>query len=233
MQPVTPWLAPVTELMGHAEKRPDVFFPVLSIVTPIGLVIGVAIIIVRYIIPAWRDERKADREHMTQTLADLRGAAALDMAQTRELASTQHAAIVADVSGKVDRVDSSVAKLHDKVDRQAEAITKITAKLALGILVLVSSFGAGVAGGYHLAAPPVSVNISAQSNTNTTTAQPTTANECPKGCPKGQHCCSTLGACCEDKKAEARLGPTSAVKWTQLYTFADGACHGVHHMCWK
>lgn len=198
----------------HIESHTQTWLTIAAAVGPTLALVGVVYVAVKWGIPAWREESKANREHLADLVAK-RGKEALeDVAATRELEATKQKAIVDKIGTRVDEVHARVSATH-------ETIQRIAMKIGAGVLLLFS-YGAGIASGYQLA------------HRQTEYAQPFSANECPKGCSAGWHCCSKDGQCCENKKATAaiKIGPTTASKWTEMLTYADGQCHGAHQLCW-
>lgn len=177
----------------HAEQRPDIFFPLLASVGFLAIIVGAGWLFVKYALPAWRDEKKLDREHLTALVVQRGKEAMEDVAAFRELAKAQQAAIVERVGDAVSRQTGELQKLVDRSERHTDLLTRIAGKVGVGLLIVTLAAGVVLA-----ARRTVIAN-----------------NECPKGCASGYHCCSRDGLCCPNDK-------TTAVK-PQSSLYADCA----------
>lgn len=186
--PPSGWVAAGEVVVKHAEARPDVLFPLLSIVGFAGILVGAGLLFVKYALPAWRAEKAADREHLSALVAQ-RGKEALeDVAAGRELAKAQHSAIVTAIGDRVDRVTGEIAKLVERSEKHGDLLRSVASKVGVGLLLVILAAGVVLAARHRVLA----------------------AGECPKGCPAGHHCCSRDGLCCPNDRATA-VKPTSAL----------------------
>jgi hypothetical protein len=210
MQPGT-----IESVAGHLESHTQAWLTIAAAMGPLIAVGALVFVIIRFLIPFLREEAKNNREHLIALVAQRGKEAQEDIAANRELSKIQQAAIV-------ERVEVKVEDLHTKVSGVHEAVQRIVIKMGLSAILLLGVYGSGILSGYHFA-----------KQHQPSFAQPTTANECPKGCAAGWYCCGREGQCCEQKKATAsKLQPTSANGWPTMLTLADRQCHGAHHICW-
>ena len=117
------WSAAGEQLLRHAEQRPDAFWPVVAVALPLLLVAGIGLIVVRWLLPAWREEKKADRESLVTALRQRGEEAAKDAEKDRELAKTQNEAIVQRIENKVERVTGELARIDARVERHGELLS--------------------------------------------------------------------------------------------------------------
>lgn len=199
--PPSGWERGAEVALKHAEARPDVLFPLLSVLGFAGILVGAGFIFVRFALPAWRAEKAADREHLS-TLVAQRGKEALeDVAAGRELAKVQHSAIVTAIGDRVERVTGEIAKLVDRSERHSDLLTRVAAKVGVGVLILLLAAGVVLASRRSVVA----------------------AGECPKGCASGYHCCSRDGLCCPDDKATTAR-PQTALYADRSHNFREDSC---------
>lgn len=200
--PPSGWERGADYVVKHAEARPDVLFPLLSTIGFLGLIVGAGFVFVRYALPAWRAEKQADREHLS-ALVTQRGKEALeDVAAGRELAKVQHSAIVTAIGDRVDRVTGEIARLVERSEKHGDLLRSVASKVGVGLLLVVLAAGVVMAARHSIVS----------------------ANECPKGCPAGHHCCSRDGLCCPNDKATA-VKPTSALLADCSHDFReDSSC---------
>lgn len=124
------WSATGEALVRHAEARPDIAFPLLAVISPLALIAGLVWVVVRFVLPAWREEKKLDREHQTSALKTIREDAAGDAAAVRELALAQNQALVARVETKVDRQTGEIEKISGRLDRHGEVLQRVAERVA-------------------------------------------------------------------------------------------------------
>lgn len=187
-------------VVKHAEQRPDVLFPLLSIVGFLGLIVGAGIVFVRFALPAWRDEKKLDREHLSGLVLQRGKEAAEDIAASRALAEAQHKALREQIGDRVERVTGEIARLVDRSERHTDLLTRIAGKVGVGLLLVVLAAGVVLAARHSVVA----------------------ANECPRGCASGYHCCSRDGLCCPNDKA-ATVKPQSALYADCSHNYREGS----------
>lgn len=203
-QPIVVGLADT--LIRHAETAPTVVFAILAIIVPLLVLGGIAVLIVKWLLPAWREEGKLNRQHLADLVAQRGREANEDLAAANLLAKSQHEAIVDRVETKLDQVTSTL-------DRHTDTLTKIAAKLLVPALLLMLACGAIACLG---------VVTLAQKIKEAKSEEQQTANECPKGCPAGYHCCGANKPCCEDKTAKAIKH--SAEAWLSYAKYAQPSC---------
>lgn len=171
--------------------QPNVVFPLIASIGFLMIIVGAGYLLVKYAIPAWRDEKKLDREHLTALVVQRGKEAMEDVAAFRELAKAQQQAIVERVGDAVQRQTGEILKLVDRSERHTDLLTRIAGKVGVGLLIVTLAAGVVLAARRTIVA----------------------ANECPKGCASGYHCCSRDGLCCPNDK-------TTAVK-PQTALYAD------------
>lgn len=184
----------------HAEQRPDIFFPLLASVGFLAIIVGAGYAFVKFAIPAWRDEKKLDREHLTALVVQRGKEAMEDVAAFRELAKAQQQAIVERVGDAVQRQTGEILKLVDRSERHTDLLTRIAGKVGVGLLIVTLAAGVVLAARHTVIA----------------------ANECPKGCPTGSHCCSRDGACCPNSTGTA-IKPQSALYADCSHNYREGS----------
>lgn len=194
------WGAGADFAVKHAEQRPDIFFPLLASVGFLAIIVGAGYAFVKFAIPAWRDEKKLDREHLTALVVQRGKEAMEDVAAFRELAKAQQQAIVERVGDAVQRQTGEILKLVDRSERHTDLLTRIAGKVGVGLLLVVLLAGAVLAARHTVIAN----------------------NECPKGCASGYHCCSRDGLCCPNDKA-ATVKPQSALYADCSHNYREGS----------
>ena len=117
------WSAAGEASLRHAEQRPEAFWPVVAVALPLLIVAGIGLIVVRWILPAWREEKKADRDSLVTALRQRGEEAAKDAEKDRELAKIQNEAIVQRIENKVERVTGELAKMDARVERHTEMLS--------------------------------------------------------------------------------------------------------------
>lgn len=192
------WGAGADFAVKHAEQRPDVFFPLLASVGFLAIIVGAGYAFVKFAIPAWRDEKKLDREHLTALVVQRGREAQEDVAAARALSEAQHKALRETIGDRVERVTGEIARLVDRSERHGDLLSKVAAKVGVGLLIVVLLAGAVLA-----AHRTVIAN-----------------NECPRGCATGYHCCSRDGACCPNSTGTA-VKPQSALFADRSHNFRE------------
>lgn len=192
------WGAGAEIAVKHAEQRPDVFFPLLASVGFLAIIVGAGYAVVKFAIPAWRAEKAADREHLTALVIQRGREAQEDVAAARALAEAQHKALRETIGDRVERVTGEIARLVDRSERHGDLLSKVAAKLSVGLLIVVLAAGVVLAARRTIVA----------------------ANECPKGCASGYHCCSRDGLCCPDNKSTA-VKPQTALYADRSHNYRE------------
>ena len=142
--PPAGWSATGETILRHAESKPDTFFPLLGIAIPCCLLFAAGLIVVRYVVPAYREQKQLDREHAkerdalfrehAEKLLLARGKdAADDAAALRELHRERNEALVQRVEGRIERVTGEIAKIGDRLERHGETLSKVAAQVGKGI----------------------------------------------------------------------------------------------------
>ena len=129
--------------LKHAESHPDVFFPLVAALIPLAVIGGLALLYVKWHLPAQREERKLDRESLAKVLGDKDVIAATDMAQTRELAKTQQQALITQIGDEVRRSTGEILKLADRSERHGDLLSRVAAKVGVGLLIALALFSSG------------------------------------------------------------------------------------------
>lgn len=142
--PPAGWSAAGENILRHAESKPDTFFPLLGIAIPCVLLFAAGLIVVRYVVPAYKEQKQLDREHAkerdtlfrehAERLLLARGKdAAEDAAALRELHRERNEALVQRVEGRIERVTGEIAKIGDRLERHGETLSKVAAKVGTGL----------------------------------------------------------------------------------------------------
>lgn len=195
MSPTDTAVKSIGELQKIAIDAPTIFFALLSILVPLALLTALALVLKFWLLPAWRDEKKADREQK-----------AADNEEFRKLIKSQQDQIVERIETEVRRHSGEIEKIHVKLDKQGEALGRIVQKLAIPTALLLIYLG-GIASGFGLF-----VAIHKRST------QIETAANCPDGC--GSLDCCGENKCCERKKDTAAKSPHSATAAADFRYFA-------------
>jgi len=180
---------------------PNVVFPLIASVGFLAIIIGFGWLFVKYALPAWRDEKKLDREHLTALVVQRGKEAMEDVAAFRELAKAQQQAIVERVGDAVQRQTGEILKLVDRSERHGDLLNRVAAKVGVGLLLVVLAAGVVLASRRSVVA----------------------AGECPKGCASGYHCCSRDGLCCPDDKATT-VKPQTALYADRSHNYREDPC---------
>lgn len=223
------WAATGEKIVGLAHSQPDAFWPVVAVALPLVLLVGIGILIVRWVIPAWRAEKQLDRDSLVAALRQRGEEAERDAAKDREVAKAQNEAIVQRVESKVDRITGELAKVGERVERHSEVLARLAAKAAVG-LALICAFLSGLAAGagaFAIADRPAAVMptlapacftpASAQSDD-------TAAHDCPKGCPTDFVCCGKEKCCPAKSRTAAMSSPLSAATFASIDNYAAVLC---------
>lgn len=192
------WERGADYVVRHAEQRPDVIFPLLAVAGLLAVILGAGYLLTKVVLPAWRSEKAADREHLTALVVQRGKEAMEDVAAFRELAKAQQAAIVERVGDAVQRQTGEILKLVDRSERHTDLLTRIAGKVGVGLLIVTLAAGVVLAARRTIVA----------------------ANECPKGCASGYHCCSRDGLCCPDNKSTA-VKPQTALYADRSHNYRE------------
>ncbi len=212
--PPSGWERGADYVVKHAEQRPDVLFPLLASVGFLAIIVGAGYAFVKFAIPAWRDEKKLDREHLTALVVQRGREAMEDVAAFRELAKAQQAAIVERVGDAVSRQTGELQKLVDRSERHTDLLTRIAGKVGVGLLVLILA-GLGIMEGQRYVAKLSDAPIT-----------------CDPPCSSGQKC--TREGCKEIKTGTASASaspPHSALRLRGMANLASDSCMQERTFC--
>lgn len=140
--PPAGWAAAPEVLLKHAEARPDVFFPVAATVLPLLIVGGFLVLVVRWILPAWRTEKEADRKALAEALKLQSEETKRDAEKDREVARAQNDAVVSRIEGKLDSTREDLRRSSDRIDRISEQLARVAAKVAAAVFFVATLSGA-------------------------------------------------------------------------------------------
>lgn len=229
------WTATGEKIVGLAHSQPDAFWPVVAVALPLVLLVGIGILLVRWVIPAWREEKKADRDSLVAALRQRGEEAERDATKDRELAKSQSEALVGRIETKIDGIRTEVAKIDGRVERHSEVLARLALKVGAGLALLCAFLGglAAGAGAFALAdrsAVPVSGPVPGVSSSCSQLAGDTAKGECVrKPCnPRTQYCCGPE-RCCEIKEGTAtettsdRI-PVSSLQYISATNYALFTC---------
>ena len=192
-------------VVAHAESRPDVLFPLLSVLAVLAIVSAAGYVLVKHIVPAWRQEKAADREHLS-SLVNKRGAEAQeDLAAFRALAGEQHKNITERIGEQVSRQTGEIARLVDRSEKHSDLLQRVAQKVGVGLILLVL-LGLAVREGQRYIATIGDAPI-----------------RCQPPCNVGQRC--TASGCREIKTGSAQASqPTSSLRMSSYANIAGGVC---------
>lgn len=231
--------AAVESAVRHAEQRPDVAFPLLAIVTPLAIVAGLVWLVIRFVLPAWREEKQADRDHLSAQFKDLREDALHDAQAVRQHAADQHESLVQHIGEEVrrfsERTTSELKAIGERAERHGELIHRIAAKVGAAIvLVAMGLAGLSVATTY-LAVGLVLDYTQTRRARLPALVQPVVASEearyyCDPRCKPGDYCCADRdhpNRCCPDKVKTSTPNQQSA---TALGEKPDGGTSSTYYL---
>ncbi len=138
----TGWTAAGETVLRHAEAQPNTTFALLAIVGPV--LVGFAFIFacVKWGLPFVEKQLVEFRAHTANLLTQRGTDASQDLAAARELAKSQHSAIVEKIGDEVSRQTGEIAKLHEKSDRHSELLRSVVVKLGVVVLLIALALGA-------------------------------------------------------------------------------------------
>ena len=136
-EPANQWVAAGETVLRHAEAQPNTTFALLAIVGPV--LVGFAFIFagVKWGLPFVREQLEAFRAHTANMLSQRNADASQDLAAARDLAKSQHSAIVEKIGDEVSRHTGELAKLNEKSERHGELLRSVAVKVGAVVLVLV------------------------------------------------------------------------------------------------
>lgn len=205
------WTAAGEVMLRHAETQPNTTFALLAIVGPV--LVGFAFIFasVKWGLPFVREQLAEFRTH-TASLLGQRGAdASQDLAAVRELAKSQHSAIVEKIGDEISRQTGEIAKLHEKTDRNGDLLRSVVLKIgAVVLLITLALSAARSVYTFAIAAP---------------------ACRCDPPCATGQRC--TCDGCKEIKTTTTTASrPRSSLTLNAYANIADFSCTKASSACY-
>lgn len=123
------WASTGERVVDMAHSKPEAFWPVVAVALPLIIVGGIGLIVWKAILPAWREEKKADRESLVTALRQRGEEAAKDAEKDRELVKTQHEMLIQRIEGKVERVTGELAKVDGRVTQELAKIDSRSERL--------------------------------------------------------------------------------------------------------
>lgn len=187
--------------------QPNVVFPLIACIGFLMIIVGAGYLLYKVVVPAWRAEKAADREHLTALVVQRGKEAMEDVAAFRELAKAQQAAIVERVGDAVQRQTGEILKLVDRSERHTDLLTRIAGKVGVGLLILILA-SLGIMEGQRYVAKLSDAPIT-----------------CDPPCSSGQRC--TRDGCKEIKTGTASASsssPHSALRMRGFANLASGSC---------
>lgn len=207
--PPAGWSGVTGQILSQAERRPDVFWPVVACALPLLLFGGMTFVFVRWVLPAWEKQKELDRQSMATALQKRGEEADRDAARDREAAKAQVDSVVQRLEGKLDNVVSEGRRSSDRIDRISESLAKVTAKIGLTSFGLVfASFFLGLWLGWE-PAPPAGTRIVPHALQEW--------GECNPPCSPALRCCGR-NRCCEPEPVDARR------RAVELAACPEGGC---------
>lgn len=173
----------VETVRAALENKPNLWLAFAVAVTPVATAMLIGWGVVKFLLPYVREEIAASRKHMSDALTARGVEAADDIKAARELAATQHAAIV-------DRIEAKIGHLDERAKTSETLLRSIAAKIGAVVLVLLLSFGVGFGGGAVVAR----LQRPAIPSTN--------KNECDEvACSEEEYCCGHQKCCMRSRRA--------------------------------
>lgn len=194
--------------------QPNVVFPLIACIGFLMIIVGAGYLLYKVVVPAWRSEKAADREHLTALVVQRGKEAMEDVAAFRELAKAQQAAIVERVGDAVSRQTGEILKLVDRSERHTDLLTRIAGKVGVGLLILILA-GLGIIEGQRYVAKLSDAPIT-----------------CDPPCSSGQKC--TREGCKEIKTGTASASaspPHSALRLRGMANLAADHCMPQRTFC--
>lgn len=210
--PPSGWERGAEDVVRHAEARPDVLFPLLAALGFLAIIVGGGWLFVKHALPAWREEKKLDREHLTALVVQRGKEAQEDIAAARALAAEQHRSIVERVGDRVDRVTGEIARLVERSEKHGDLLRSVASKVGVGVAVLILAALSIMQGALYLA------------------QQSEPAVRCDPPCPVGQRC--TVSGCKEVKTTTAQAStPHSSLRFNFYANLASDNCQDREYAC--
>ena len=174
----------VETVRAAVEQHTNVWLAVGVAVGPLATAMLIGWGVVKFLLPYVREEIAASRKHMSDALTARGNEAADDIKAARELAATQHAAIV-------DRIEAKIGHLDERAKTSETLLRSLALKAGVVALVLLLSFGVGFGGGTVVARLQRPVMV------------PTTnKNECDEvNCSEEEYCCAPQRCCMRSRRA--------------------------------
>lgn len=173
----------VETVRAALENKPNLWLAFAVAVTPIATAMVIGWGVVKFLLPYVREEIAASRKHMSDALTARGLEAADDIKAARELAATQHAAIV-------DRIEAKIGHLDERAKTSETLLRSIAAKIGVVALVLLLAFGVGVGGATVVARLQRPVIPS------------TAKGECSEvNCTEEEYCCGVNKCCMRSRRA--------------------------------
>lgn len=223
------WHATGEAVLRHAESRPDIFWPLLTVAVAVGIPVLLVLAFVRWGLPFLREEAQKNRDNLAAALRDRAREALEDSAAARELGRVEKEALVNRVESKLDRVTGELQRVGERVERHSEVLARLAAKAGVGLALLVAFLGglAAGAGAFALAERPAvyaPVQPAQQVQAQPAADDDTARGECvKKPCPRGWRCCGPE-RCCEIRESTASSPPLSSLQLARLDNVAEAEC---------
>jgi hypothetical protein len=134
----------VETVRAAVEQHTNVWLAVGVAVGPLATAMLIGWGVVKFLLPYVREEIAASRKHMSDALTARGNEAADDIKAARELAATQHAAIV-------DRIEAKIGHLDERAKTSETLLRSLAAKIGAVVVVLMLAFALGFGGGTFIA----------------------------------------------------------------------------------
>lgn len=108
------WADTGERLVRLADTHREVFWPIAAVLIALLLPLLFGAIVWKAILPAWREEKRLDREQEAR-----------DRAAEREMEKANNDALVAQLGGKLDRVVAELDRVSARMERQSEALARL------------------------------------------------------------------------------------------------------------
>jgi flagellar biosynthesis/type III secretory pathway M-ring protein FliF/YscJ len=108
------WADTGERLVRLADTHREAFWPVVAVLIALASPLLIAGIVWKVLIPAWREEKKLDREQEAR-----------DRAAERELEKANNDALIAQLGGKLDRMVAELDRVSARIERQGEALARL------------------------------------------------------------------------------------------------------------
>lgn len=108
------WADTGERLVRLADTHREAFWPVAAVLIALLLPLLLGAIVWKGILPAWREEKKLDREQEAR-----------DRAAERELEKANNEALIAQLGGKLDRVLAELDRVSARLERHGESLARL------------------------------------------------------------------------------------------------------------